>query len=162
MAEFPMFSAIFIQVVGFAVLYAILNKFFFGPVGQVIEERERHIQHQIDDADAQRKKMIAVREDYESRIVKIENEAREKIQEAMRQANQAREELIAQARDQAEKVVEKGKKELELERQKAQAELREKVSELSLLAASKIIDKALKPKDHEKIIDEVLSTVQAI
>lgn len=160
MEHFPIYPAILLQIAGFFVLFWLLKTFFFGPIGHVIADRERIVRERLDDAELSRIKMNAAREDYEKRIAEIEAEARTKIQEAMKQANAARDEMLAEARVQAEKVAERGKHDLEREREKAEVTLRDKVIDLAILAAGRIIEKSLDANAHRALVDEVLRDVK--
>ena len=160
MEHFPIYPAILLQIVGFFVLFWLLRTFFFGPIGHVIADRERIVRERLDDAEASRVKMNVAREDYEKRIAEIEAEARTRIQDAMKQANQAREELLAKAHADAEKYVEKGKADLDRERDKIEVTLRDRVADLAVLAASRIIHKNLDASAQRGLVDEVMREVK--
>ena len=160
MEHFPIYPAILLQITGFFVLFWLLKSFFFGPIGHVIADRERIVRERLEDAEASRIRMNAAREDYEKRIAAIEAEARQKIQDAMKQANAARDEMLAEARIQAEKFVEKGKADLDREREKAEVLLRDRVADLAVLAASKIIQKNLDASAQRGLVDEVLRDIK--
>src|SRR6185436_15675256 len=116
MEHFPIYPAILLQIVGFFVLFWLLKTFFFGPIGHVINDRERIVRERLDDAEASRVKMNAAREDYEKRI-----------EEAMKQANLTKDEMLATARTQADTYIEKGKADLEREREKVEHTLRDRI-----------------------------------
>lgn len=160
MEHFPIYPAILMQIVGFFVLFWLLKTFFFGPIGHVINDRERIVRERLDDAEASKIKMNAAREDYEKRIAAIEAEARQRIQDAMKQANQARDELLADARVQGDKLLEKGKQDLEREREKTEVLLRDKVVDLAILAAGRILEKNLDANAHRGLVDQVLREVK--
>jgi len=156
MEHFPSFAAILIQVVGFCLLYWLLSTYLFGPVGQVLKDREKTVRDRLDEAESNRVKMITVREDYEKRIAQIEVEARDRIQEATKQANLAREELLTQARGEYDKILEKGRAELRLEEQQAEILLRDRVADLTVLAAGRVLDRNLDSEQHRRLIEDVL------
>lgn len=160
MEHFPIYPAILLQVTGFFVLFWLLKSFFFGPIGHVIADRERIVRERLEDAEASRIKMNAAREDYEKRIAAIEAEARQKIQDAMKEANAARDSMLADARTQADKYVEKGKADLEREREKVEVVLRDRIADLAVLGASRILQKNLDAGAHKGLIDEVLREIK--
>jgi len=160
MEHFPIYSAILLQIVGFFVLFWLLRTFFFGPIGHVINDRERIVRERLDDAEASRVKMNAAREDYEKRIAAIEAEARDKIQAAMKEAGAIKEQKIAEANEQAAKLLEKGKQDLEREREKVEVTLRDRIADLAVTAASRIIQKNLDAAGQRALVDEVLREVK--
>jgi F-type H+-transporting ATPase subunit b len=161
MEHFPTFPAILLQVAGFFVLYVMLKTYFFGPIGHVLEDRERLVRERLDESEANRVKMVAARKEYEQRIAQIEDEARTKIQEAVKQAHEARDEMLAQAREQAEKLLEKARQEIDREREKAEVLVRDRVADLAILAAGKILEKNLDAAAHRHMIDDILNDVKA-
>jgi F-type H+-transporting ATPase subunit b len=71
-----------------------------------------------------------------------------------KQADAQREEIISTARAEAERLKNAAKLEIEQEKAKAVAALREQVASLSVMIASKVIEKEISEKDHEKLIME--------
>lgn len=160
MEHFPIYPAIFMQIAGFFVLFWLLKSFFFGPIGAVVADRERIVRERLDEAEQNRVKMNAAREDYEKRIAEIENEARSKLQAAMKEAHEVREQLLTTARLDADRLVEKGKAELEQERKKVEVTLRDRVVDLAITAAGRIIEKNLDANAHRALVDDILNDVK--
>lgn len=150
-----------VHAAGFLILVAILKKFAFGPVTEVLETRRRTIQSRLDDAEAKRAEMEQLRNDYEQRLADIEHQARERIQAAVREAHAARDELMAHTRSQAELTMERARQEAEREKEKALIEIRDRVAELAALAAGQIIHKTIDPATHRQLVDEVIQSVRA-
>lgn len=65
-------------------------------------------------------------------------------------------EIIAAARAEAERLKESAKMEIEQQTEQAMASLREQVASLSVLIASKVIEKDLSVADQEKLINEYI------
>ena len=60
------------------------------------------------------------------------------------------------ARSEAERLKNAAKREIEQQKEKAVAALREQVASLSVLIASKVIEKELSEEDQEKLINEYI------
>ena len=70
-----------------------------------------------------------------------------------------REEIVVAARTEAERLKETAKLEIEQQKEKAVAAIREQVASLSVLIASKVIEKNLNAQDQEKLIKEYIQEV---
>jgi len=78
------------------------------------------------------------------------------IESAKKQGDLQREEIIATARGEAERIKESAKLEIEQQKEKAVTAIREQVAQLSVLIASKVIEKELSAADQEKLINEYI------
>jgi F-type H+-transporting ATPase subunit b len=60
------------------------------------------------------------------------------------------------ARTEADRIKDAAKREIEQEKEKAVAAIREQVASLSVLIASKVIEKELTAQDQDKLINEYI------
>jgi len=148
-----------INAISFLILLWLLGKFLYGPINQLLQERQEYVRRQREEAERYREEMQQLRDDYEQRIAHIEREARERIQEAVRQAHVARDQLLAEARAEAESLRERALADIEHEKQKALVEIRDQVVDLALLAAGKIIERELDARAHRAMIENLLERV---
>jgi F-type H+-transporting ATPase subunit b len=65
-------------------------------------------------------------------------------------------EIIAVARTEADRIKESAKLEIEQQKEKAVAAIREQVAHLSVLIASKVIEKELNAADQDKLINDYI------
>ncbi len=82
------------------------------------------------------------------------------INEAKTVAEKEREALLAKTRQEQEQILERAKRELEAEREKAIAELRREAVDLSLAAASRLIDANLDDAANRKLVVEYLDSLE--
>lgn len=147
---------ILMNMVGFAVLFWLLRKFLFAPIGNMLEARNLQIQNDLEQAEQHRRQMAAAQGELEQRLANIETEVRNRIQAAEREAQRLREQLLAEAREERERIVEAGVAELRREREKALVEIRNLVADLSMLAAGKIVEAQLDVEAHRAMIDDIV------
>src|SRR5579872_3958554 len=93
--------AVLTQSIGFILLAVFLAKFAFGPVGAMIESRQREIQSTLEHIAADRRAMEQSRAEYEQRLAGIEAHAREHIAAAVHQAQEEAALILAKAREDA-------------------------------------------------------------
>ena len=147
---------IIVQLVCFIVLLALLRKFAWGPLIGIMKQREEHVASQIDEAEKTRAEAIQYLDEQRELLKQSRVEAQTLIDNARKQGDIQRDEIIATARTEAERLKENAKREIETEKEKAVTALREQVASLSVLIASKVIEKELTEADQDKMIQEYL------
>ena len=83
-------------------------------------------------------------------------EGQERIARAVRAGEEVKQKAQAEARQEAEALIDRARTEIQRERDEAIDELRKEVADLTILAASKVIDRSLDKEAHRQIIDKVL------
>jgi len=144
------------QLLAFAVLLFLIKKFAWGPLVKVMRDREQYVANEIEAAEKARTEAAELLEQHKQMLKEARTENQRLIEEAKKQAETTREEIISVAKSEAERIKETAKLEIQQERAKAVAELREQVASLSVLIASKVIEKELNEKDQEALIKDYI------
>ncbi len=147
------------QLAIFLVLLALLKKFAWGPLMGIMKEREEHIANEINTAEQSRVEAKKLLEEQRELLKEARNEGQSLIENAKKQGDLQREEIIIAARTESERIKESAKLEIEQQKEKAVAAIREQVASLSVLIASKVIEKELSAEDQEKLINEYIQEV---
>jgi F-type H+-transporting ATPase subunit b len=145
-----------INIVAFGVLYWLLSKFLFRPIGNALEERAERVKADRDEAAKLRDDMRSQSAELEKRLANIETEARDRIQAAEHEARGLRETMLAEARGEREHVVAAGVAELRREREKLLVEIRDLIADLATAAAGRIIERELDVEAHRAMIDDIV------
>jgi F-type H+-transporting ATPase subunit b len=148
-----------IQILNTIVLYFFLKKLLFEPVTNFMENRENEIESQIADAQTMEEEANELKEKYESKLDGVKDEGRKIIKEARQKGDKKASEIVSNARDEAKEIRLKNQKELEREKTKAINELKDEISSLAILAASKVVQKDLSKEDHENLIKDFIDEV---
>lgn len=152
-------AAVISQAIAFILLAAFLGKFAFGPVGSILEERQKSIQDTLDQVAADRRAMEQSRSDYEQRLANIEAEAREHIAGAVRHAQEEAAAILAKSRDEAAAQRDRALAEIEQERKKAISQIRAEMADLAVVAAGKILEREINPAVHRELITSFIDKV---
>ncbi|MBM7095589.1 MULTISPECIES: F0F1 ATP synthase subunit B [Alteribacter] len=147
------------QLAGFVVLLLILKKYAFGPIMDMMEKREKHVAEQISTAEKNREESEKYLEEQREAIKTARAEAKEIVENARKQAERQEKDIIANAEKQAERKLQEALASIKQEEEQAISALREQVSTLSVLVATKVIEKELDDKEQEKLIQETLKEV---
>lgn len=147
---------ILFQLIMFLILLALLKKFAWKPLMGIMKQREEHIANEISSAEQSRLEAKKLLEEQRNLLNEARNEAHSLIEAAKKQGDVQREEIITTARGEAERLKEAAKREIDTQKEKAVAAIREQVASLSVLIASKVIEKELTVNDQDKLIDEFI------
>ncbi|WP_078429697.1 F0F1 ATP synthase subunit B [Alkalihalobacterium alkalinitrilicum] len=152
------FDAIY-QLIMFFILMALLRKWAWGPIVNMMKQREEHIANEIDTAEKNRKDAEKYLAEQREEIKRARQEAQEIIESAKKLSSKQGEEIVATAKGEAERLKESALAEIQREKEQAVAALREQVTSLSVLIATKVIEKELDEKQQDQMIQEYLKEV---
>jgi F-type H+-transporting ATPase subunit b len=141
----------------FGLLLAILAKTAWPMIMRQVEQREARIKQQLDEAakaNAEAQRLLA---EYQAQMAKARSEAQELLAEGRHAGERMREEMVAKGRTEQEDLLERARREIGLERDRALAELRREAVELSIAAASKVIERNLDSEADRKLVQDYLS-----
>jgi len=148
-----------ITLVFFIILLWLLKKFAWAPLMSVMEERENYVASEIEEAEKSRKEAEVAAKEAAEQLKQTRQEAQAIIEEARNAGVRQEENIVASAREEAERLKEAAQADIESEKEKALQALQDKVASLSVLIASKVIEKELSAQDQEQLIDEYIKEV---
>lgn len=150
---------IFWTLLVFGLLLALLWRFAWPTILRSVEERERRIQRQLDEAEANRAESARVLEEHRALIAGARAEAQELIAKAKSVGEKEREALLVRARHEQEELLARARKEIQDERQKAVLALRREAVDLALAAAAKLVNQTLDDETNRRLVTEYLATI---
>jgi len=144
----------------FVIVVLVLGKFAWGPVLSLLQEREQFIHKSLSAAKHDRDEAEARLKEYAARLQTAQAEAVAIIEEARRDAERLREELRQRARNEADTMVKNAERQIQLETTRAVQQIRREAVDLSVMIASKLIQRNLTKEDNERLIEEALKQVE--
>lgn len=151
---------IFWTLLIFGLLLGILAKWVWPALLRSVEERERKIARQLDEAEKMNAEAKAALEEHKQLLAGAKGEARALIGEAKSVAAKERELLLEKARAEQQQMLDRAKREIDAERERAVMQLRREAVDLSLAAAAKLIEKRLDAADDRKIVEQYLDALE--
>lgn len=145
-----------ITIIAFLALYWLLNKYAFGPLFGIMEKRRQLVKEELASAEESRKAAEQYLAEQKQAVEEARRQAYEMIEQAKNSSSKQAEEIIQAARSEANRLKEEALRDIESEKNKAVAALRSQVSGMSVLIASKIIEKQIDEKSHQELIDRYL------
>ncbi|HZG57762.1 F0F1 ATP synthase subunit B [Paenibacillus sp.] len=148
-----------ITIIAFVLLYLLLNKYAFGPLFNIMEQRKRLVVGELEQAEANRKESAALLEEQRKAIEQARKEAQEIVENSRKISTKSAEELVEAAKNEAARLKEAAQQDIVSEKNQAIAELRKQVGEMSVKIASKIIEKEVDASAQEALVDKYLKEV---
>jgi F-type H+-transporting ATPase subunit b len=145
--------------ISFIVLLILLKKFAYPQILKGLKKREETIQQQLEEARRTKQEAQSLLEEYRQQLAEARSEAQKIINEGKQLGENMRKEILQKAQQESNEIVKRAQEEIELQKQKALLELKERIADLSLAAASKIMKKSLDPKDHQRLIEDYLAQI---
>jgi F-type H+-transporting ATPase subunit b len=148
-------ATLFAQIVVFFILAWFTMKFVWPPIMKALDERATKIAEGLAAAERGRQSLDLAAK----RSADTVREGKEKVAEVLAQAERRGQQLVeeakAQARLEADKLVAGAKAEIELEAARVKELLRERVAELAVAGAEKILRREIDAKAHADILTAI-------
>ncbi|WP_019535638.1 F0F1 ATP synthase subunit B [Paenibacillus ginsengihumi] len=148
-----------IAILAFALLYWLLSKYAFGPLIAVMEKRRELIKEQMNTAESSRKQAEQQLEEQKKALQAARQEAYEIIEQARTTSAKQADDILEQAKSEASRMKEEALRDIENEKNKAVTALKAQVSAMSVMIASKIIEKQIDEKSQQELVDQYLKEV---
>ena len=154
------FGLIFWTWVVFGILLALLYKYAWPHIVRLTEEREKTIQRQLEEAEKANAEARATLGEHQRLMAEAKEKTHALIADAKQIAQKEREQLLQKAREEYEQVLERAKRDIDAERERAIADLRREAVDLSLAAASRLINERLDTEANRKIVEDYLKSLE--
>ncbi|WP_080364209.1 F0F1 ATP synthase subunit B [Staphylococcus haemolyticus] len=149
-------GTVIVTFITFAILLALLKKFAWGPLKEVMDKRERDINKDIDEAEEAKLNAQKLEEENKKTLKQTQDEVQRILEDARVQARKQHEEIIHEANIRANGMIETAQSEINSEKERALADINNQVSELSVLIASKVLQKEISEQDQKELVDKYL------
>jgi F-type H+-transporting ATPase subunit b len=147
-------------IVTFLVLLGLLAKFAWTPLLAALETRQNAIRKSLDDAQQAKQELERLNAEAAQIVNRGRVEAEAIIVQSRSDGDRLREEIRAKARTEADHIVKNAERQIQLETSRALEQIRKEAVDLSVMIASKIIQRNLTKEDNERLIDEALKQVE--
>ena len=143
------------------IIYLIFRIFLYKPVCNILEKRREMAAAEIAEAQKAKETAQKAEQEYTARLADAKNEAAEIVKQATLRAQKREEEIVTEANQKAAEIRAKAEENIERDKQRAKNEIKDEISEMVVMAASKVVEKEISAKDNEDIISKFLSEVGA-
>lgn len=137
----------------------LVKKFAWGPVMDMMQKREDHIANEIEVAEKSRVEAEKAAKEAAEQLKQTKQEAQKIIDDAKNAGVKQEQDIIESARKEAERIKLAAQEEIQNEKEKAIQALQDQVASLSVLIASKVIEKEISAQDQDKLIADYMKEV---
>jgi len=148
-------------ILTFLVLVALLTKFAWKPVMQMLDVRQEAIKKSLADADTAKRELERLQEESAQIIRKARVEAESIVSKSWSDGEKLREEMKVKAKAEADAIVKESQRQIEIETGRALRQIRSEVADLSIAIASKLIQRNVSKEDNDRLIQDTLKQIDS-
>jgi F-type H+-transporting ATPase subunit b len=147
-------------ILTFLVLLVALRKLAWGPLLAALESRQQAIRKSLDDAQQAKAELDRLHQESAQIVRQARAEAESIIASSRTDAERLREEMKHKAKAEADNIVKNAERQIQLETDRALQQIRHEAVDLSVMIASKLLQRNLTKEDNERLIEEALKQVE--
>lgn len=155
----PRFGIFIWTLVVFVALYLVLHKWVWPEILKLTEQREAHIKQQIAEAERLNGEARTLLEEHKKLLAGAKADAQALLNDARTVSQKEREQAMAKTKAEQDQLLERARRDIQAERDKAAQDLRREAVDLSLAAASRLIEQKLDNEANRKIVSDYLGTL---
>ena len=148
-------------IVTFLALLWILTRFAWRPLLNALENRQEMIRKSLDDAEQAKQELERVQQESAKIVAKARADAETIVANSRSDAAKLREELRQKARAEADTILQDTEKQIRQETDRALSQIRHEAVDVSLMIASKLIQRNLSKEDNDALIEDTLKQIRA-
>jgi F-type H+-transporting ATPase subunit b len=147
-------------IVTFLALVGLLARFAWRPLLQALDKRQALIRQSLDDAQKAKVELERLQQESAQIIRQARAEAEGIVTTSRAYAEKLKDEIKAKARADAEVIVQNAQRQIQSETRRALEQIRVEAADLSVMIASKLIQRNLTKEDNARLIEQALQQVE--
>jgi F-type H+-transporting ATPase subunit b len=144
------------QMITFAILVWFIGKYLWDPMTQMMDDRKKRIAEGLAAAERGLHEQELAEKNAAKHIRTAKEQAAEIIAQAQKRSAEIIEEAKIDAKAEGERLITAANAEIEQEMNRAKETLRGQVVDISMAAASKILNKEISAKAHNDLLKDVV------
>ncbi len=145
------------QIIVFAILIWFINRFLWGPLTNLMEQRKKRIADGLAAAERGKHEQELAQERAAKELQEAKEKAAEIIAQAQKRANEIVEEAKDNARSEGDRLVAAANAEIDQEMNRAREALRGQVVSIAVAGAGKILKKEVDAKSHDALLKDLVA-----
>jgi len=148
--------ALLAQIINFVILFVLLYLVAYKPILKMFAERSRKVKESMEQAESIKEQSARSEEEIKKQFAVAAKEGQEAIAKAIKTGDALRQDAQEQAKKEGQSLIARARVEIQRERDGVIDELRKEFADLTVMAASKVIDRSLDKEAHRKLIEKTL------
>lgn len=141
------------------IIFILFKVFLFKPVGKILDKRNEMAAAEIAEAKRAKESAAKTEQEYIEKLAKAKEEAADIMKQATLRAQKREEEIVNEANQKAAEIKARAEENIERDKQCAVNDIKDEISDIVIMAASKVVEKEISAKDNEAIIADFLQNV---
>ncbi len=137
-------------------IFFVAKKFLFGPVMNIITERQQEIDDLYANADSAKGEAEALRSEYQAKLSDAHAASERIVKEAVARGQAREEEILRKANADAAAIMDKASADIALEKKKALNDAKNEISEMAMAIAGKVVGRELNAADQSALVDSFI------
>ncbi|HKK14877.1 MAG TPA: F0F1 ATP synthase subunit B [Gammaproteobacteria bacterium] len=147
------------QIITFALLVWFVKRFLWGPMLQMMENRQQRIADGLAAAERGRHEQQLAEDRATELLHEAKGQAAEIISRAEKRATEIVEEAKADARSEGDRLLAAARAEIDQELNRVKEELRSQVAGLAVSGAEKILEREIDEKAHSELLNKLVAQI---
>ena len=144
------------QLVTFIILLVLLRFVAYKPIMRMLDERSRRVKESLEQVETVKEQAARAEAEVKKQLETASREGQERIARAARMGEEVKQKAQTEAKKEAEALINRARGEIQRERDEAVDAVRREFADLTIMAASKVIDCSLDKEEHRELINKVL------
>ena len=149
-------------LIAFLIIWAVLAKFAWPKILGMMDERSKHIEDSLNEADAAKAQALEKRKEAEQVVADARREASDIVLEARHDAEAERARIIQAAHDEATGIIARAHENIEEERRAVYASSSATIANLAVQVATKIIGEKLSDAEQRDLVEKYVNEVGSL
>jgi F-type H+-transporting ATPase subunit b len=149
--DWPHFIA---QLILFLIVYFVLNRFAFGPLLKILDERRKRIEESQLNAEKIKKQLAEAEIRYQEVLRKANDDAQNLLEEMRRNNEAFSQREMEKAVKEAASIADRARHEIVSERVRMVDEVKREMVSLVVMTTAKVAGKVLSPEDQKRLSEE--------
>ena len=141
------------------IIFILFKVFLFKPVGKILDKRNEMAAAEIAEGKRAKESAAKTEQEYIEKLAKAKEEAADIMKQATLRAQKREEEIVNEANQKAAEIKARAEENIERDKQRAVNDIKDEISDIVIMAASKVVEKEISAKDNEAIIADFLQNV---
>jgi F-type H+-transporting ATPase subunit b len=147
-------------ILTFLVLLALLAKFAWKPLLAALESRQDGIKKSLEDADKAKQELARLHQESAKILEQARVDASSILSKTREDGERLREDLKAKAKEEADTIIRNAEQQIQLQTRQALQQVRNEVADISVMIASKLLERNLGKEDNDRLINETLKQIE--
>ena len=147
-------------IIAFGIVFFFVWKWAFPAIDKMLEDRQRAIKGQMEDAEATKAEAQSLLDDYRKQLAEAKGEAAGIVNEARESAEAMKADIVSKAQADAEQIGSKAREDAAAERDRALASARVEVANLSIDLAERVVGENLDRTAQLGLVERYLADLE--